>query len=221
MDLRTLVCLSGSILLSVVMFIYGFKFLKKRNYLLGLEWLVIAVSGANFAFYWITTSSTSYTIMIYFDAFSRLFGIPIIGILGMMVVSHHYKPTISLDIWAFLLSIVGTGLLLNVAFFEPLLPYIYLALWYIFVAYLCYFAARLFSCGETKVGLHLTIAIVLSTLLHTAYDFYTIPGDETNIVFNFWFIALLVWSYLFAVIYYAYDALDRQSAGDPALAVTP
>ena len=220
MELRSLICMLASILLSLVMIIYGTKFLKKRNYLLGIEWWIIGISGANFALYWVTMSETSYAIMLYLDAFSRLFGIPVIGILGMMAVSHHYRPSISVDAWVFLVSIIGTAVLLYTEFFEASLPYIYLVVWYGFAAYLCYFAVRLFSNGDTVVATHLSIAIIASTILHTAYDFYTIPGDETNIIFNFWFIALVVWSYLFAVIYYAYDALDRTSVDTDPRSVT-
>ncbi|MGR8948499.1 MAG: hypothetical protein ACU84Q_10655 [Gammaproteobacteria bacterium] len=209
MELRSLVCMLASIMLSLVMGFYGAKFLKKRNYLLGIEWLIIGVSGANFAFYWITLSETSYAIMLYLDAFSRLFGIPVIGILGMMAVSHHYRPSISIDAWVFLVSVIGTAILLYTEFFEAFLPYIYLVMWYGFAAYLCYFAVRLFSTGQAVVAVHLSLAIVASTIVHTAYDFYAIPGDDTNVIFNFWFIALVVWSYLFAVIYYAYIALGE------------
>lgn len=209
MELRSLVCMLASMMLSVVMCFYGTKFLKKRNYLLGIEWWIVGISGANFALYWITVSETSYAIMLYLDAFSRLFGIPVIGVLGMMAVSHRYRPSIGVDACIFLVSVIGTAILLYTEWFESSLPYIYLVMWYGFAAYLCYFAIRLFSAGQTTVGIHLSLAIIVSTMLHTAYDFYTIPGDETNIIFNFWFIALVVWSYLFAVIYYAYIALDE------------
>ena len=74
------------IMLSLVMCTYGTKFLRKQNYLLGIEWWIVGISGANFAFYWISSSQASYAIMIYLDAFSRLFGIPVIGVLGMMAV---------------------------------------------------------------------------------------------------------------------------------------
>ena len=220
MDLRSLVCMLASILLSFVMFKYGFKFLKKRNYLLGIEWLIIGVSGANFALYWVTSSEASYSLMIYLDAFSRLFGIPVIGILGMMAVSHHYKPSARVDAWVFIASLIGTAVLLYTGIFDTSLPYIYLVMWYGFAAYLCYFVVRLFSSSEISVAIHLSIAIVVSTMLHTAYDFYTIPGDETNVFLNFWVIALIVWSYLFAVIYYAYDALGRRSGESLSVATS-
>ena len=211
MELRSIILMLASIMLSLVMCIYGTKFLRRRNYLLGIEWWVVGISGANFALYWITTSETSYALMLYLDAFSRLFGIPVIGILGLMAVSHHYKPSTSVDVWVFIVSMIATAILLYAKIFASSLPYIYLVMWYGFAAYLCYFATRLFSGGATVVAIHLSLAIVAATILHTAYDFYTIPGDATNILLNFWFIALVVWSYLFAVIYYAYDALARIS----------
>lgn len=207
-------------MLSFVMFKYGLKFLKERNYLLGIEWLIIGVSGLNFAFYWITLSEYSYSLMIYLDAFSRLFGIPVIGILGMMSVSHHYKPSHSIDIWIFVTSLIGTAILLYTGFFDSSLPYIYLAMWYVFAAYLCYFDMHLFSNGKTKIAIYLLIAIVFSTALHTAYDFYAIPGDDTNVFLNFWVIALVVWSYLFSVIYYAYAALERSAPKPIRVATT-
>ena len=170
MELRSVVCMLASIMLCLVMCFYGTKFLQKRNYLLGIEWWIVGVSGANFALYWVTSSPTSYSIMIYLDAFSRLFGIPVIGVLGMMAVSHHYKPSVSVDAWAFLVSLTGTAVLLYSGFFDASLPYIYLVMWYGFAAYLTYFAVRLYSAGQTTVAIHLSMAIVVSSMLHTAYD---------------------------------------------------
>ena len=41
------------------------------------------------------------------------------------------------------------------------------------------------------------------------YAFYPIPGDEHNVVLNFFVLALVTWSYLTVVVYYAYCALER------------
>ena len=54
-------------------------------------------------------------------------------------------------------------------------------------------------------------ATISLTILHTAYDFYKIPGDETNLFFNFYFVAFLVWAYGYSAMYYGYLALEQES----------
>ena len=209
MDLRTLLLFLGCVLMSATLYYFGFKFLKKKNYCLGWEWLILASSAANYGFYWLTFSETSYDLVIYLDTFSRAFGMVPIAVLGMLAVTHRYEPPFSVDIWLYASTLVATAIILYLDFMEPILPYFLLIAWYVFVAYLIYFTKRIFDAGATAVALHMTIATIITTILHSIYDFWTIPGEETNVVFNFSFLALLAWSYLFSVIYYGYVALER------------
>jgi hypothetical protein len=55
----------------------------------------------------------------------------------------------------------------------------------------------------------MVFAALFNQAIASIYDFYKIPHDETNIVFNFYTIALYVWAYLTVQTYYSYCALQR------------
>lgn len=203
------------VIMSAAMYYYAYLFLKKKNYFLGVEWLVLATSAGNFAVYHLTHSQLQWDIMIWFDAFSRAFGMTLLTIAGMMAASHLYKPSITVDVWLFSVTMLLTCLIW-VDSVEPLLPWIYIVSWYIFAAYLVWFTKKLFAGGETLAAAHLGIGTVLLTIIHTIYDFYEIPGDKENVFINFYFLAGIAWTYLYSVIYYSYEAMERiTSAKEP------
>ena len=147
--------------------------------------------------------------MVFLDAFSRAFGVTLVAVLGMMAATHKFKPPISTDAWLFVATMAATAILLYSGLFDPVLPYFYLAAWYLALIYLVYVTWKLYTAGETAVAVHMTMALLSITIVLTIYDFFPIPGDETNLVFNFYFIAMLTWGYGFSVFYYAYTALLR------------
>ena len=49
----------------------------------------------------------AYDISFFLDAFSRSVGFTLILVLGLMAVTHHYKPTIAVEIGVFGLAIVA------------------------------------------------------------------------------------------------------------------
>ena len=213
MDLRTVLIIVSCLVTFASLGFFGIKFLQKKNYLLGIEWLILSASSGNFALYWITCSEAQYQIAVFFDAFSRLAGMTLITILGMMVVSHRFKPSTRFDVWTYAVSAVATVLALYV--FEGMmshwLAYLYLGIWYVTALYLADFCRRLFSVGRVATGWHMVVATLTLTILHTAYDFYEIPGNETNVFLNFYVIAFLVWAYGYSAMYFGYIALEQDS----------
>jgi len=213
MDLRTVLIIVSCLVTFASLGFFGIKFLQKKNYLLGIEWLILSASSGNFAVYWITFSEAQYQIAVFFDAFSRLAGMTLITILGMMVVSHRFKPSTRFDVWTYAVSAVATVLALYV--FEGMmshwLAYLYLGIWYVTALYLADFCRRLFSVGRVATGWHMVVATLTLTILHTAYDFYEIPGNETNVFLNFYVIAFLVWAYGYSAMYFGYIALEQDS----------
>jgi len=213
MEIRTLLIVLSCLVTFASLGYFGVKFLQKKNYLLGIEWLILSASSGNFAVYWFTLSEAQYSVAYFFDAFSRLSGMTLLTILGMMVVSHRFQPSTRFDTWAYVLSTVATVLVLYVYddVINPWLAYLYLGIWYVTAIYLADFCRRLFAVGRVAVGLHMVAATISLTILHTAYDFYKIPGDETNLFFNFYFVAFLVWAYGYSAMYYGYLALEQES----------
>ena len=212
-----LVCLADCLLI-VTPLIYGVKFLKKRNYLLGLEWLIVAVSAANFLFFLVSGVQVSYEIAYFFDTFSRGFGIPVIAIAGLMVVTHRYRPSILADSVLFGVSIVGGAIVDWAQFIQVVRPYFLLAMWSAFSIYLAYFAVRLLGVGAKRHAVGVVVALLTSQAIAMMDDFYTIPGDNAEHM-SFYTLALTAWSYLCFALYHAYCALERGTtpASDAAM----
>ncbi len=208
MDARTLSICIGAVALAVGGAVYGVKFCKIKNYLIGIEWFVLAISSTNFMIYVLTHSSITYAGVVFLDTFSRAFGIPVVTVAGLMILTHGYRPSVRADILFFVFSCIGTLIILADPF-AKFLPYFLLLMWSLFSIYLLYFAYKLFKEGETLPAFGMVLVALTNQAIATIYDFYTIPGDETNIVFNFFTIALFVWTFLTVQTWYSYCAFQR------------
>ncbi|MEN4446137.1 transporter [Mycobacterium sp. SM3041] len=204
-------------------FTYGWKFIRGHgNYLLGLEWIIVATSGVNFLLYAVlrlSQDSPSFHVAIFFDAFSRSVGITLILVLGLMAVTHGYQPSRAVDIGVFALAgAVGLGLTfyaLRTA--SPVTHHIGLAGAVFLVAvnvltslFLVYFAARLWRAGERKHALLVGAVTAMGAVIAATYDFYDVPGDDPNRTI-FYTAALTTWGLQLIVYYYAYRALDKHN----------
>lgn len=211
METQVVLALLSSFLLIASGTIYGVKFLYKRNYLLGFECLIIAFSATNFLVYLLTKWTIPYGISFFLDAFSRGFGIPIVAVLGMMAVTHDYKPSVLKDALIFAVSFAATFVLIGADFMAGPLPYFYVIMWTGYSLYLVYFIARLGYLGERLHALGMTVAMVLGLAVAFIYDFFPIPNDESKVVFLT--LALTTWSYIMVQMYYAYSAFERAKVG--------
>ncbi|RKT99239.1 hypothetical protein C7H84_32480 [Burkholderia sp. Nafp2/4-1b] len=210
MDHRSLALCLASATLAATTGIYGFKFVRKRNFLLGFEWWIVTISASNAVLFFATESPVSYAISHFLDAFSRGFGMPVIAVAGLMAITHGYRPTLRQDVTLFVLATLGT-IALVAGLLQHALPYFYVAMWTLMSIYLASFVLRLVRAGHAFHALTTTIALVAAQAIACIYDFYKIPGEETNVVFNFYVLALLTWSYLTVALYYAYCALERDT----------
>ncbi|MDR0243707.1 MAG: hypothetical protein LBJ65_19090 [Burkholderia sp.] len=208
MDSRSLVLCFASALLATTSAIYGWKFLKKRNFLLGFEWLIVTVSSTNALIYFATHFEISGFISHVLDAFSRGFGMPLVAVAGLMAVTRGYRPSGRQDAVLFGISIVGTVVLVS-GLIAKVQPYFYVAAWACLTIYLTEFVRKLLAAGERLHALTTTVAMVASQAIACIYDFYPIPGGEHSVLLNFYVLALVTWSYMTAVLYYAYCALER------------
>jgi hypothetical protein len=193
-------------------FLYGWRFIRQYgNYLLGLEWIVVATSGTNFLLWSLLggdESSVLYTIAYFFDAFSRSVGITLILVLGLMRVTHRYKPTVTVDIGAFALAVVA-GLYLQQ--FRPPELHIGPAIFYVVVnllttVFLAYFTWRLWVIGAKNLALWSALATAAGTVIAVTYDFFPIPGDDAHRTL-FYIAALATWGTQLFVYFRAYRAL--------------
>lgn len=212
MEPRLIVLCLAMLTLALTSLYYGLKFLKKRNVLLGLEWLVITFSSTNFLVFFLTGFEPSYGVSYFCDAFSRAFGIPVIAIAGLMVLTHGYRPTKAADLKFFVAALLGTAAIIGIPAFAGVLPYFYVLAWSVFSLFLVYFAKRLIDVGEKQQAIVLLLAMASGQAIATIYDFFPIPGGDDNVFFNFFVLAGLSWSFLLAAIDHAYDALERANA---------
>ncbi|MBV4458530.1 hypothetical protein KVG96_11255 [Pseudomonas sp. COR58] len=209
MDLRNIAICIAAFLLVLSGVVHGIKFLRKRNVLLGLECLVVAFSATNALLYFLMGWEVSYVISFFCDAFSRGFGIPVIAVIGMMAVTHGYKPQLTKDILLFAAALAATfGLVLSSAIAKPL-PYFYLVTWSAYSLYLVWVVCRLVSVGEHRAAIGLALAMLSGQAIASIYDFYKIPGDETNVVLNFYTLAMVTWAFCLMQMHVAYCALER------------
>lgn len=207
MDVKTMLFLLADILMVAAAAVYGWKFVRKRNYLLGIEWWVVGVSGTNFFIYALTQSQVLYDISYFFDAFSRAFGFPVIAVAGLMVLTHRYKPSALADVAWFAASVAGTVVLLSDAL-APARPWFYLVMWTGYSCFLAYFIRRLLKAGQRFHALGMTVVLVTSQAIATIYDFFHIPGDDDQHTL-FYIATLSTWAFALFEQYYAYCALER------------
>lgn len=193
-------------------YVYGIRLLRRHhNFLLGFEWIVIAVSGTNvllLAATGVSHDSLSYHLMVFLDAFTRSFGMTVIFILGMMVVTHRYRPG-----WVAEVAAIGAGVVVGLNRTLDIRPVslgwtaFYTVMNIAVAVFMLYVAARLFRVGETRHGAWVTISTVLGALIAVSYDFVRIPGDDADRTL-FYSIAMAVWALMLATYYYGYRALD-------------
>lgn len=201
-----LFCLADLALIATSL-VYGVRFLKKRNGLLGLEWLITTFSATNLMINALTGRHVFYSISLFCDAFSRGFGVPVITIVGMMAVTHRYKPSIFADVVYMVGALAGTVVVWTAGFMVEPKPYFYLVTWSLFSVFLAYVVKRLLRVGAKRNAVGVILALVSTQIIASTYDFYHILGDNDHMIF--YIFALFSWSYLSVSLYYAYCALER------------
>ena len=209
-------------------FYFGFKLLRGfRNFLLGLEWVVMAVSGVNvlvLASLFATPeggvdhTSFSYHLMVFFDAFSRSFGMTVILVIGMMAVTHRYRPTWWVEAIAILAGVAaGLDRALDVRPVEMSWSIFYLimnlgAALFMFV----YMVPKLWRAGDRNNATWVAIGTGLGAFVAIIYDFVTLPGEDSEHSV-FYIVSLTIWALMIVTFSRGYLALERINAdGDAA-----
>ncbi|WP_236233470.1 hypothetical protein [Pseudomonas tohonis] len=207
MELIKVSILASCVLLTICGLCYGVAFTRQRNYLLGGEFLIVGISAANFTIFLLTGWLANYNAAMFLDAFSRGVGIPIIATLGLMAVTHNYKPSLASDVLLFLAGFAAAAIYFMSNSFKDFLPYFYVVMWLAYTAYLAYFVWRLARAREPLHALATAVAGVAGLTIALRYDFFPIPGDDTKMLFMT--LAFLTWSYSIVQSFYAYGALQR------------
>ncbi|MBF6100729.1 transporter [Nocardia cyriacigeorgica] len=224
MSIKELLFAVADIWMIAVGFTYGIKFIRSyRNYLLGLEWIIVATSGTNFLIYGLLKAghdSPMYAFAFFLDAFSRSVGITLILVLGLMKVTHRYKPSVAVDVGAFALAGV-VGFVLSVYAEEIGTPgkIFYIVANVLTTLFLIYFSKRLWEIGERGHAVWAGIATACGFVIAATYDFVHIPGDDAEHTI-FYIFALSTWGLQMFTYYRAYRAFDAYNKKVDAPAVT-
>ncbi|MFI7117466.1 transporter [Amycolatopsis sp. NPDC049868] len=193
-------------------FCFGWKFIRRyHNYLLGLEWMIVATSGSNFLLWALLggdESSPLYSIAYFFDAFSRSVGITLILVLGLMRVTHRYKPSVAVDVGVFAFA-AAAGLYLQQFRADKL--HVGPATFFVVVnvlttVFLAYFVWRLWRIGAKRQAMGAALVTIAGSVIAITYDFFPIPGDDAHRTL-FYSAALATWGFQMFVYYFAYRAL--------------
>ncbi|WKG05495.1 hypothetical protein [Mycolicibacterium sp. HK-90] len=200
---------------------YGMKFVRhQHNLLLGIEWLVIGLSGTNVLFLAATGavhSSFSYHLMVFFDAFSRSFGMTLIIVLGMLAVTHRYRPSWVVEVGAVAAAVaVGLNRALDVRPVELGWAIFYLVMNLAVALFMSAVAVRLWRIGERRHAIWVFVATTLGAFVAVIYDFVHIPGDDAEHTL-FYILAMSVWALMLVTYYHGYHvlAMSRRSTAAP------
>lgn len=199
-------CLAAVVLIATSL-IFGLRFIRKRNFLLAGELLVVTFSATNLLINALSEVPAFLNVSLFCDAFSRSFGIPVIGIAGLMMASNRFRPSTFVDVMLFAIGLVVTVIVWTADFLTGPKPYFYLALWTLFSIYLVYFAIKLVRVKEKLQALTVLVAMIAAQAIASIYDFYRIPGDDDHVIF--YTLALLTWSFLGFAMYHGYCAMER------------
>ena len=204
---------------------FGWRFIREyRNYLLGLELLVVGTSGTNFLFWSLLSGSEDsplYRLAYSFDAFSRSFGATLVLVIGLMAVTHRYKPGVLFDTGIFALAAIG-GVLLGGKHDDTLHPGIatfYVVMNLLTTAFLLYFANRVWQMRARKEALWTTVVTLAACLIAVTYDFFPWWFDDADRTW-FYTAALTTWGSQGVAYYFAYRKLHEHNRATDTAATT-
>ncbi|MEU1996729.1 transporter [Nocardia gamkensis] len=219
--MKDLLFLLADVWLIAAGFSIGWKFIRNYgNWLLGLEATVVGVSATNFlvgSLLGAEAGGVPYSVAFFLDAFSRSFGFTLVLVLGLMAVTHRYKPTLAVEIGAFGLAIAG-GFYLGQFHDETLHvgpATFFLAANVLTTLFLAYFAKRLWDIGARGLSVWTGVVTAAGTAIAITYDFFPLPFDDELRTF-FYTAALTTWGAQGFVYYFAYRALHADTVSADA-----
>lgn len=177
--------------------------------MLGYEWYVLAFSASNAAIYFATDRELHISIALFCDAFSRTVGIPVIGTLGLMQVTHRQTLSKATKIGLFVFGAIVAAAIMASSTLLAMLPYLALTAGMAFFWIMIVMAVRLFRIGEKVHGALMVLFVALFFLVGITEGIAELPNPNKLTVLDFWFFANVIWALGFAEIYFAYRTLER------------
>ncbi|MFI6810156.1 transporter [Streptomyces luteogriseus] len=217
--MKDLLFMAADVWMIFVGYIYGWRFIRQYdNYLLGVEWILVASAGTNYLL-WALVSGSEHSPMFHLagvlDAFTRSVGITLVLVLGMLGATHRYRPPVAIEVGAYVLGIppaLYLGRFLGAEFHVgPATFYIVVNL--LASAFMMYVAKRLWSAGARRMAVWTGLITAAATAIAFMYDFFPLSFDDPNRTI-FYTAALVTWGGQGFVYFHAYCAL--RSVNDAA-----
>ena len=212
MGMRDFVMAISALSLAIVGIYYGVRFIRIKNYLLGWEWVILGFSAANMLLAVVLQNTFFEGVALYCDAFSRGVGFPLIATLGFVELFTGRKFSKAFNLSVFVGGALFAWGARTIWMDSAGLQLAFIVLGQVFFLLLLYFAYRLFSArifGHGVAVLVILAALIIVSLLEG--QFVVIPGEETNVLFNWLTLAMFVWAISFAECFYAYCAYAKKT----------
>lgn len=219
--MKDLLFLASDVWLMCTTWYFGIRMLRTYgNHLLTLEWLVVAVSSTNFLLWALLggdESSPMYHLAYALDAFSRSFGITLILVLGLLTVTHRWKPPLWVEVGATGLAVTGALVLgplhsdqLEYAPLPLAVATFYVVANLLTAVFLAYFARRLWRIGARSLAIWTAGVTAAASFVAITYDFFPFPFDDANRTI-FYTVALTTWGAQAVVYFHAYRAMHEHN----------
>lgn len=241
-DIYGLAFLIGDLIMIVAGYWAGWKFIKRyRNYLLGIEWFIVATSGVNFLVWALRfpddkvagEASAQYSFAFFLDAFSRSVGITLLLVVGFLAVTHRHRSSVVVDIGILALA-TGAGLYLGQERYQDHVDdaghhilhsgpaTVYLVVNLLTLVFLVYLTKRLWTIDAPRVAVATLLVSLAATAIALGYDFFPFPAsvDPLEDRALFYALALTVWGAQLYVYLLAYRALHEHNEAEDARRTT-
>lgn len=215
MTLRDLIIHASMCTLSGVGFWYGWRFLQHRNQLLGYEWFVLGGNSLNGLLFTAGLVPWLGTAWQFFDVFSKIAGVTVIGALGLMRVTHGLHLSGRTEAAIFAVGLLAAWAFLMLDALQPALPWVAFGMGLGFLGLLLFIARVAFARGLRGHAWTMALVVVLNLGVGVLQDFAELPGDATALFFNRLVLEHLVWALSFGALYHVYAALERTAPDRP------
>ena len=223
--MKDLLFLAADLWMIFVGYFYGLRFIRHYgNYLLGIEWMIVATSGSNFlvwSFLGAHEESPLYDLAYFFDAFSRSVGITLILVMGLLAVTHRWKPSVPVDVAIFAVGSVAAFYLKDFHLDSPdglegnagatAVATLYLVANLATSVFLGWFVTRVWRTGLHSTAVATGLVTLAGTTIAVVYDFFPLPFDDADRTI-FYTAALATWGTQGFVYFLAYRRMHEALA---------
>ena len=214
--LRDLLLVIATIALAISMGIGMVTLFKRKNLILGAEWMVMFVSSCNIIVWSQTGNDWQWDLVWFLDAFSRVAGMNILLYLGFAQLTHNYRPSIRVDILLFVVIGILAACVMYVDVLIPARHYIFSAAHFVFLPLLVFLTYEMHRLEKTLLMVFMGFSTVTMTISTVLIDFAVPTNNDTNVLFNKDFVSLVSWAFGYLVISRVYVAMDEdRKLADP------